>query len=79
MMLPMILNWNRIDFSASGKMFLVYVAFFIIIDALVNRPATAAPAARRRALAQFALWSASQESGLRAQVAGPDGGRTRPR
>ena len=37
MMLPMILNWNRIDFSATGKMFLVYVTLFIILDLVVYR------------------------------------------
>ena len=34
-MLPMLVNWNRIDADASGKMFLVYVAFFWLLDPLI--------------------------------------------
>ena len=51
MMLPMMVNWNRIDSSAFGKMFLVYIFLFIILDRLMyirglsSRPLHYAPAA----------------------------------
>ena len=35
MMVPMLVNGNRIDSNASGKMFLVYVLFFVVLDRLL--------------------------------------------
>ena len=36
MMMPMIINWNRIDSNASFKMFAVYVGFFIVFDKMLQ-------------------------------------------
>ena len=47
LLLPTIVNWNRIDFAASSKMFLIYAAFIWGLDKLFYAPyevtATARP------------------------------------
>ncbi len=35
MLLPMLINWNRIDSNAAFKMFAVYTMFFIVFDKLI--------------------------------------------
>lgn len=35
MLMPMIINWNRIDSSAASKMFSAYVLFFFLYDKLI--------------------------------------------
>jgi hypothetical protein len=34
MMLPILVNWNRIDADASGKIFLIYLALYALLDPL---------------------------------------------
>lgn len=45
-LLPSIVNWNRIDFAACGKMFLVYCAFLWGLDKLFYSPISVPPRER---------------------------------
>lgn len=37
MLLPVLVNWNRIDSNAAGKIFLVYLLFFVVVDILMYK------------------------------------------
>jgi oligosaccharide repeat unit polymerase len=72
MMLPMLVNWNRIDSTTSFKMFVVYCSFFIIFGRLiyigVRDRAQVAPVSTRRSGNGYAE-SGSKDLPARAQTA----------
>ena len=73
-MLPMLVNWNRIDADASGKIFLIYVALFVLLDPLMyGLPAKArtvrlSAGGRRRWHVKYALGDADGTIPARGQV-----------